>query len=896
MTGRQETFKAVAMTVVAFTVCFGCWVINSVLITALTSWGTFPFSESQVGWLLAAPILTGALARLPVGLLSDRFGGRLVLIVLMTTAAIPLFLLSQANSYSSFLMASLGFGLAGSSFAACVTYISAWVEKSGQGTALGILGVGNAGAAATTLLSPSLLAVITENGTQTERWRILPQLFAGALALMAFVFWLTTKDRRAPTVKKTLRSQVESLADATVWRFGLYYALMFGGFLALAQWIVPYTLNTYRLSLAQAGLIASMFSLPAGLVRAAGGRLADRFGALTIMYYVFGTAIMVCTLLSIPRMDIQSPGEGVSAKAPGMVTSVSSNAIAIGNRTYPLAAQPDTSSMAGDSILPSITRWQVPAVALGEKVAREQLIAAGVTRIFYPSSIWLFIPLIMVLGLAMGVGSAGVYRLIPDQFPLSVGLVGGTVGVLGGLGGFIFTPIFSYLVHGTGLWSSCWVVLAALALICLLWMHVVARRVVLQQVPELVELLEKLPLPGVAFGAQEKAGPSVETALKQIPWFANFSGAELQSIERIGRTCFAAQDEYLFREGDLGDSLYLILSGSVDVVRQGADGTEIWLASLSAGEFFGELAIIDGGTRSATVRARENTELFLLLRRDFLSLVAKSPHMLADLLIGLSGKVRHVSAQYYEAAIQQNKLRLEQEINRLRSMGEMIAGLAHEINTPLGIVNHASSIVAERIDSEKPDAKDDIREASKLIQDGVRRAHKLVKTFKHLSASQVSDSKAIVNIRTLIDECTTLYALKARASRLRINVVDQLAQGDGQWEGYPGHFSQIILNLLTNADRYAYPEGNGGEVRIVLDSKPSEYLVTVQDFGRGIQAEDLPRVFDPFFTTGRDSGGTGLGMAIVQNLVTASLQGDIQLESAPGKGTAVKLIIPRICS
>jgi signal transduction histidine kinase len=384
--------------------------------------------------------------------------------------------------------------------------------------------------------------------------------------------------------------------------------------------------------------------------------------------------------------------------------------------------------------------------------------------------------------------------------------------------------------------------------------------------------------------------------LKQIPWFSNFSSAELESIERIGRICFTAQDEYLLREGDPGDSLYLILSGVVEVVRLNADGTEICLATLGTGQSIGELAIIDGGPRSASVRAKEPTELFAIPRRDFLSLLAKSQHMLAALLIELSGKVRNVDAQYYEAAIQQNKLRTEQEINRLRSMGEMIAGLAHEINTPLGIVNHAASIIEQRINSEAADAKDDIREASKLIQDGVRRADKLVKTFKNLSSSQVSDSKATVNIRALIDECITLYGLKARASHLKISVVDQLAQGDGLWEGYQGHFSQIMLNLLTNADHYAYPEGNGGEVQIVLGSDPSVYFVTVQDFGRGIRAEDLPRIFDPFFTTGRSSGGTGLGMAIVRNLVTSSLQGDIKLESALGKGTAVKLEIPRICN
>jgi signal transduction histidine kinase len=390
-------------------------------------------------------------------------------------------------------------------------------------------------------------------------------------------------------------------------------------------------------------------------------------------------------------------------------------------------------------------------------------------------------------------------------------------------------------------------------------------------------------------------GPTLQEILKQIPWFANFPSAELENIEQIGRILFVERDEYLFREGEPGDSLYLILSGLVEVVRSDAHGAETCFATLGTGQFIGELAIIDGGPRSASVRTKEPAQLFAILRHDFLSLLAKLPNMLAALLVGLSGKIRSVDAQYYEAAVQQNKLRTEQEIRRLKSMGQMIAGLAHEINTPLGIVNHAASIIAQRIDSEAADAKEDIRQASRLILDGIGRADKLVKTFKNLSVSQVSDSRATISIRALIEECITLYGLKARASHLKINVIDQLAEGDGEWEGYGGHFSQIMLNLLTNADRYAYPDGNGGEVKIVVGGNPYTYFVTVQDFGRGIAVEDLPHVFDPFFTTGRSSGGTGLGLAIVRNLVS-SLQGDIKLESAPGNGTAVKLKLPRVCN
>lgn len=898
MSERREPFKAIAMTTVAFTACFACWVVNSVLIAALTRWGVFSFSESQIGWLLAAPALTGALSRLPVGMLSDRYGGRRVLAALMAAAAVPLFLLSQASSFSDFLLASLGFGLAGGSFAACVAYISSWVEAGRQGSALGILGIGNAGAALTTIVAPKLLVALTENGANIEGWRTLPRIFAGALALTAVIFWLTTKDRIATPATRAppAPSKIRLPSDAAVWRFSLYYVLTFGGFVALSQWIVPYTLNSYRLSLAQAGLVASAFSLPAGLARVGGGWLADRFGALTTMYFVFATGVVVCVLLSIPRIEVESPGEGIIAKAAGAVTFVSRREIAVEGAPYALAERPDAAAISADSWFPKISKWQIPAVSPGETVVNGQLIAAGVTHISYASSIWLFVVLVFLLGLAMGVGNAAVYRLIPDQFPSSVGVVGGAVGMFGGLGGFFFPPIFGVLLHETGLWSSCWVVLASLALVCLVWMHAAARRVVLRQAPELVELLESPPQPTAAvMGEHRGADHSLSVKLKQIPWFAGFSNAELRSIEEIGRTRFLEEGEYLFHEGDAGDSACLMLSGSVDVLRSGAEGAEILLANLGPGDVIGELAIIDGGARSATVRARENTELFMVLRRDFLSLAAKSPRMLADLLVGLSRKLRQTNDQFYDAALRQNLLRVEQEIDRVRSMGEMVAGLAHEINTPLGIVNHASSLISERLDSQEPDAKDDIRAAAKLIRDGLAKANKLVSAFKNLSVNQISDVKTTANLRTLVDECLSTYSLKARASGLQIEVVDQLPAGDGQWEGYPGHFSQIMLNLLTNADRYAYPDGEGGEVRIVLASDPGAYFVTVQDFGGGIAAENLPRVFDPFFTTGRHSGGTGLGLSIVRNLVTSSLHGDIQLESSPGGGTTIKLKIPRVC-
>ena len=163
------------MSTVAFTVCFACWVINAVLATYLVSNGAYAFDQAQVGWLMALPILTGALSRVPLGILTDKYGGRMVFTVLMLTVSVAMFLLSFADSYRDFLLASLAFGVAGGSFAVGVGYVSVWFEKKRQGTVLGLFGVGNVGAAATTMLAPALLANFTNHGAFIEGWRVLPK-------------------------------------------------------------------------------------------------------------------------------------------------------------------------------------------------------------------------------------------------------------------------------------------------------------------------------------------------------------------------------------------------------------------------------------------------------------------------------------------------------------------------------------------------------------------------------------------------------------------------------------------------------------------------------------------------------------------------------------------------
>lgn len=162
MSNLKESHKILFLNTLAFTICFACWTLNGVLVTYLVDKGIFDWSIVQVGWLLGIPILSGSIFRLPIGILTDKYGGKIVFSVLLILCAIPLFLLTQATSFWSFAILSFFFGLVGTSFAVGIGYTSVWYPKEWQGRALGIFGMGNAGAAITTFIAPSLLNKFSE--------------------------------------------------------------------------------------------------------------------------------------------------------------------------------------------------------------------------------------------------------------------------------------------------------------------------------------------------------------------------------------------------------------------------------------------------------------------------------------------------------------------------------------------------------------------------------------------------------------------------------------------------------------------------------------------------------------------------------------------------------------
>lgn len=297
---KNDQIRALGLNTVAFTVCFAVWTIFSIIGVQIKE--DMGLNDTQFSLLIGTPILTGSLIRLFLGIWADQYGGRPIFLMVMLSSSAFTWCLTYADTYIMLLVTALGVGIAGGSFVVGISYLSKWYSKERQGTALGIYGMGNIGAAVTKFVAPFIMVAYG--------WHMVAQAWAVALFVIALVYWFLSKDepdlverRKTGAKPKSMAVALAPLKKLQVWRFSLYYFFVFGAFVALALWLPRYYVGAYDMNIKQAGMLAAAFSVAGSLFRAVGGYLSDVYGARKVMYWTFLACVLCCFLLSYPATD-----------------------------------------------------------------------------------------------------------------------------------------------------------------------------------------------------------------------------------------------------------------------------------------------------------------------------------------------------------------------------------------------------------------------------------------------------------------------------------------------------------------------------------------------------------------------------------------------------------------
>lgn len=295
--------RVLTLSTTAFTLLFAVWLMFAVIGIPIQK--ELGLTDVQFFWLGAIAILSGSIWRLAFGIITDRVGGKAMFTGLLLFTAIPTYFVSQATSFTELMVLAVLVGLAGNSFNVGISWNSAWFPKNRQGVALGTFGAGNVGASVTKMIGPALIALVpaagVAGGVIPGGWRFVPVLYTVLLIAMAAAVWfLSPKIDRKPGKGRPVIEMLRPLREVRVWRFSLYYVVVFGAYVALSLALPKYYMAVYHLELGMAALLAALFIFPASLLRPLGGWMSDKYGARVVMYAVFALMTFAAGVLALP--------------------------------------------------------------------------------------------------------------------------------------------------------------------------------------------------------------------------------------------------------------------------------------------------------------------------------------------------------------------------------------------------------------------------------------------------------------------------------------------------------------------------------------------------------------------------------------------------------------------
>jgi len=296
MTKKGQALSILMVSTLSFTVCFMVWMMFGVIGIPIKK--ALGLNATEFGLLTAMPVLSGSLIRVPLGIWTDKYGGRIVMAVLMAITVPAIWLMAYATQYWQYLVIGLVLGLAGGSFSVGTPYVARWFPKNQQGFAMGIYGAGNSGAAVNKFLAPALVVAFG--------WTMVPLVYAAIMAATVVLFWFFSYSDPAHLVthNDSFREQLKVLKDPKVLKYCQFYSIVFGGYVALALWMVQYYVGEFGLDIRTAALLAACFSLPGGVLRAFGGWMSDKWGAHSVTWWVMWISWICLFLLSYPQTDL----------------------------------------------------------------------------------------------------------------------------------------------------------------------------------------------------------------------------------------------------------------------------------------------------------------------------------------------------------------------------------------------------------------------------------------------------------------------------------------------------------------------------------------------------------------------------------------------------------------
>jgi NNP family nitrate/nitrite transporter-like MFS transporter len=295
MNRNRQALSVLIVSTLAFTVCFMVWMMFAVIGIPIKK--TLGLNATEFGLLTAMPVLSGSLIRVPLGIWTDKYGGRIVLTILMAITVPAIWLMSYATAYWQYLVIGLVLGLAGGSFSVGTPYVARWFPKNRQGFAMGVFGAGNSGAAVNKFVAPALVVAFG--------WTMVPMVYAAIMLGTVLLFWFFSYSDPAHLVPSQTKfsDQLKALKDPKVLKFCQYYSIVFGGYVAMSLWMVQYYVGEYNMDIRAAALLAACFSLPGGVLRAVGGWLSDKYGAHSVTWWVMWVSWICLFLLSYPQFD-----------------------------------------------------------------------------------------------------------------------------------------------------------------------------------------------------------------------------------------------------------------------------------------------------------------------------------------------------------------------------------------------------------------------------------------------------------------------------------------------------------------------------------------------------------------------------------------------------------------